>query len=622
MRLGKLRWGKTGARRGAILRVLIAAQLAAVLVIGARHLGWLQPPELIGYDALIRAFATPSATPPKIAVVGITEPDIGRFGWPLPDAVLAEVLSRLARAGAVTIGVDLYRDMPVPPGNDTLEAVQAALPSLFWVRKIPEGNRPGVPAPRVLAGTPAAVMADNAPDPGEVVRRALLIAEDQDGKLVKLLGAAIGERASGHRFRPTEDGISLGRRPVVLVEPDFGPYAGVDASGYQMLIDFRGGRDRFTRLSIADVIDTEPAKLAELVRGKAVLVGSDATSVKDHFVTPLTTGPRGGFSLPGVEVHAHIADQLMRLAAGEPATLRPLLGRIAEDGVVWAACMLGAVVPLLAGTGIASIPVALGSLGVIAGGTIWGFSHGLLLPGVPALVGFLLASAIAAWLLSTANRQERLRLKRAFEHYLDPRIIGAIAEDGADPGLDGAEREITAMFTDLAGFTTTSETMAPAELAALLQDYFEGLCDAVIAEGGLVVSFMGDGMLALFGAPLPQDDHADRALRAAAAIDRFSRGFEAKKAAEGVSLGVTRIGLHSGRAMVGNLGTRTRLQYGAIGDVLNTASRLEGVNKQLGTRICVSGATAALAKDARLRPVGSFPIRGRAGEIEVLVPAD
>jgi len=615
------RRGRSGARRLAIIRSFVAAQIIAGLVIGARLIGALQPVELLVHDLLVRSFAGHLASPPGIVLVTATESDLDRFGWPLPDDILAALLARLAAARAGPIGVDIYRDRAVPPGSDSLAAVQVALPALYWVRKLPEAGRPGVPAPPLLVGTPGAVLADNVVDAGEVVRRALLAAEDPDtGAIVRTLGAALAERASGQRFRPHGDGLALGDHPIPLVEPAFGPYAHADDAGYQMLLDFRGGRTRFPRLTLAEVIDSRDADLAAKVRGKAVLIGSETISVRDTLTTPLTTGLRAGPSLPGVEVHAHVADQLLRLAAGQHAGLQPALSRNMEGVVIWLSAMAGAFIPLVAGAGLATAPVLLVALAILVGGTAAAFGVGLLLPGGPALIAFAGAAGFAAWLLQGANRRERLRLRRAFEHYLDPRIIGAIAEEGADPGLDGAEREITAMFTDLAGFTTTSEELPAPALAALLNTYFEGLCDAVIAQGGLVVSFMGDGMLALFGAPLAQPDHADRAVRAALAIDAFARAFEAKQASSGVRLGVTRIGLHSGRAMVGNLGTRTRLQYGAIGDVLNTASRLEGMNKELGTRICLSSATVALTTQGRFRSMGHHAVRGRAGEIEVLVP--
>jgi class 3 adenylate cyclase len=211
-------------------------------------------------------------------------------------------------------------------------------------------------------------------------------------------------------------------------------------------------------------------------------------------------------------------------------------------------------------------------------------------------------------------------LRRSFEHYLDPRIIKGMLDAGAVPGFGGERRDVTALFTDVAGFTALSETMPAERVADLLHDYFDGVCAAVLACGGLVSVFLGDGLLAIFGAPLPQDDHPDRAVDAALRIDAFARRFSAGQRASGVAFGATRIGVHSGVALVGNIGTRARLNYGAIGDVVNTASRLEALNKRIGTHIVVSGDTAARCSRHRFRPVGEFVLHGRRAALPVSTP--
>jgi adenylate cyclase len=164
--------------------------------------------------------------------------------------------------------------------------------------------------------------------------------------------------------------------------------------------------------------------------------------------------------------------------------------------------------------------------------------------------------------------------------------------------------------------------MDPVVLSDLIHDYFEGLCAAVEAEGGMVAEFIGDAILALFGAPQAQSDHADRAVAAALAIDAFASRFSALQHGRGIPFGITRIGVHCGFAMVGNIGTRKRLKYGALGDLLNTGSRLEGLNKVIGTRICVSGDVAREAARYRFRAIGSFVVKGRHEAIEVCEPVD
>jgi class 3 adenylate cyclase len=188
------------------------------------------------------------------------------------------------------------------------------------------------------------------------------------------------------------------------------------------------------------------------------------------------------------------------------------------------------------------------------------------------------------------------------------------------PSFGGEHREITAIFTDIAGFTTTAETMDAATVAGLLGDYFGVLTDVVVEKGGLVNDFIGDGLLVLFGAPMHQPDHADRAVAAALAMDEAAQRFNAGLAARGIKWGHTRIGVHTGMALVGNIGTRGKLKYGALGDTLNTASRVEGLNKYIGSRVAVTGETAAQCRRQEFRPVGDIIVKGRQNAMPILAP--
>jgi class 3 adenylate cyclase len=178
------------------------------------------------------------------------------------------------------------------------------------------------------------------------------------------------------------------------------------------------------------------------------------------------------------------------------------------------------------------------------------------------------------------------------------------------------------IFTDVAGFTTFAEGRHPEELAAIVNAYFDGLCAAVFDHGGLVNAFLGDGMLAFFGAPLRQPDHADRAIAAAFEIEIFAERFSAEQQARGIAFGHTRVGVHSGFAFVGNVGARERLQYTALGDMLNTASRLEGLNKAIGTRICASSDVVEKCRNYQFRPIGDFIVKGRRDPTQVFAPID
>ena len=598
---------------------MLAAQLVAAAVLSCRELAWLQPAELAAYDRLVTAWAgqEPSG---RILLASVTEADIGRYGWPLRDEDLAVLLQRLTNWGARAIGVDVYRDRPLPPGTQALAALLAQHPEILWVYKLPDEGVPGVPPPPVLADSPRAVLADVVTDAGGVVRRGLLAAtEARAHRSVRTLGAALAETYAAQSLRALGDDVALGDGRVALITGSFGPYAQVDAAGYQTLLDFRGGRDRFRRLSLGDLMQGDEA--APLVRGRAVLIGTEALSVKDNFPTPLDADRNGAGPLSGVTLHAHLADQLLRIRAHEPAG-RTALPRAADTAIIWTCAMAAAATGLVfpsAGPAFAAGLAA--GVGLIAWAAYGAFgAAGLILPAVPAALAWVGAAAGAVWALHGIGVRERLRLRRSFEHYLDPRIVEDMLAAGSVPSFGGERREVSVMFTDIAGFTTLTETLPAEAVAALLRDYFDGVCAAVLACGGLLSVFHGDGLQVLFGAPRRQEDHADRAVDAAIGIDAFACRFSAEQRSRGVPFGATRIGVHTGVALVGNVGTRARLNYGAVGDMVNTASRLEGLNKWVGTRIAVSGETARRCARHRFRPVGEFVLRGRRDALAVATP--
>ncbi len=604
--------------RRRLVKALMVANLVALVLLPAREAGWLQGLELSAYDTLLTATAGTEPSD-RVVLVVTTEADINRFGYPIRDADLAAVLARVFTGEPKAVGVDLYRDLPMPPGNAALQAIQREQDNLYWVFKLPDAGNIGIPAPPVLRETGREVLADNVTDAGGVVRRALLLAADErTGRNWRTMGVTLAERYTGQRLRPDEDDLAIGRGRIPLIDQPYGPYARVDAAGYQMLFDFRGGHRRFREISFADILDKP--ELAETLRGRIVLVGTAALSIKDNFATPFSTGWGGEGPLIGIALHAQIADQLIRLAEAETRNPVPL-PRWVDHAAIWAAAMAGAVLAFLASRVLLVLAGLLLGLGVVGGATALGFSTaGLLLPGVPVALAWVVSAAGCNFMMNAAGAKERMQLRRSFESYLDPRIISQMMQGDTLPSFGGEHREITAIFTDIAGFTTTAETMDAATVAGLLGEYFGVLTDAVVSHGGLVNDFIGDGLLVLFGAPMHQPDHADRAVAAALAMDDAAQAFNADLALRGIKWGHTRIGVHTGMALVGNIGTRGKLKYGALGDTLNTASRVEGLNKYLGTRVAVTGETAAQCRRLAFRPIGDVIVKGRKNAMPMLAP--
>ncbi len=198
------------------------------------------------------------------------------------------------------------------------------------------------------------------------------------------------------------------------------------------------------------------------------------------------------------------------------------------------------------------------------------------------------------------------RAHASLSRYFSPNLALSLAADANALAPGGERREIATLFTDIAGFTPLVESLDPTQLASLLSAYLESMTEIVFAHEGTVAKIIGDAIHVLFGAPADQPDAARRAIACALALDARAEAFRLEWSALGVPLGVTRIGVHAGPAIVGNFGGGRLFDYTAYGDTINAAARLEAVNKQLGTRICVSAAAAERAGDFSGRPVGDL----------------
>jgi class 3 adenylate cyclase len=222
----------------------------------------------------------------------------------------------------------------------------------------------------------------------------------------------------------------------------------------------------------------------------------------------------------------------------------------------------------------------------------------------------------------TEARAQRKFIESVFSQHVAPEVVEQIINNpGRMSSLEGERREMTFLFTDVADFTTLSESVETKELARVLNEYLEVMTDIVQKHGGMVDKFIGDAVVAIFNAPIDLPGHASAAVRCALEMDRFSARFGTDQKQRGIPFGLTRIGVHTGQAMVGNFGSRTRHNYTASGDAVNTAARLESLNKYLGTRISVSGSTREqCGSDINLRPAASVVLKGKTSAIDVWEP--
>ena len=216
----------------------------------------------------------------------------------------------------------------------------------------------------------------------------------------------------------------------------------------------------------------------------------------------------------------------------------------------------------------------------------------------------------------------QLLLHNTFSLYLSPVLVEDLVAHPDKLRLDGESRELTSLFTDLEGFTSLSEKLAPEQLVDVLNRYLDGMCNVAINHNGTIDKIIGDALHVIFGAPNSLENHAQSAYECALEMDRFSQAFNEELKREGKTFALTRIGVNTGSAVVGNFGGKARFVYTAYGDTINSAARLESLNKYLGTRICVSHETVKRCSGKTVRPVGNVIVKGKSHAIEVFEPLD
>ncbi|NIC41582.1 CHASE2 domain-containing protein [Aquabacterium sp. A08] len=596
--------------------------------------------------------------PAPVRIVDIDEASLARLGqWPWPRTRLADLLARLRAAGAAAVGFDvLFAEADRTSPNAVVDAWPLPLAERQRLRQLPDhdavfaqalqaggdavlgfalrheaapgggAREPAVPsrfvwvggpaAPQALHGFASAVPALDALDRAAAGHGALTFVPDADGVVRRVpLALRLGERpvpslvaevlrvgqgASNHLLSVADHGRALtGWRSGAVAVPTTprgelwlhytAPVPGRYLPAWQVL---DGGFD--------------PAQVA----GQLVLVGSSAQGLMDLRLNPL------GRVMPGVEAHAQALEQ----ALTGHFLQRPDWARALEALVLAAGTLLLAALATRARAWVGAA-VAGVALAALLGGGWWAFRrHGLLLDSfTPALVW--LATFVAASLAHHlwSERQQRF-IRNAFARYVSPNRVDYLVAHPDTLALGGQRQTCSFVFTDLAGFTGLMEKTDPAQALSLLNRYLEGMVEIAFRHQGTLDRIVGDAVAVMFSAPVPQPDHAQRALDCALDMHAFATRYALDLQARGVPFGHTRLGVHSGEVLVGNFGGEALFDYRALGDAVNTASRLEGVNKHLGTRLCVSAVTLADCRAVSARPVGRLVLVGKTEPLPVFEP--
>lgn len=619
-----------------LIFVVAASLCISFVVLLVRNTGFLQSIELVLYDFYLGTHNYSSAKPDdRLVLVRITENDVKALGhWPLNDGEIAALLTRVAKAGPRAIGLDLFRDIPVPPGKKELEKVFAERRNIVAIRKIGDDPRSGITGPYAAHDPERIGFNDLVIDHDGTIRRGLLFLDD--GKEVyssfSLLMAL--EYLKGSNIVPEADTgdpthMRLGKRTFLPLKTNDGGYVGADTRGYQYLIDFE--KPAFISYTISDVMKGMVPSTA--FTDRIVVIGSSAESLKDVFQTPLNRLRSSHEFEYGIEMHAMMTGQIIRLALGES---RPLSFFSETQEWLWVIVwgLLGGIFAHFAHRVWQFIAFVAGVSGCIFAGSFLVFIADWWIPVIPAIVSCLACTGFTTAYISAVERSEREALMQLFSKHVSRNVAKEIWKD-RDKFMDGgrpSSQKFTAtiLFTDLEGFTTISERLEPQALIDWLNEYMEVMGTIIIKYGGTINKYIGDSVMAIFGAPIPRQDpwqineDAMSAVRCALEMGSETQRLNAAWKGRMCPRAFTRIGIHTGPIVAGCLGSSERMEYTVIGDTVNIASRLEGFGKNIISddgfpcRVMIGEATFNCL-DGRFETfnVGSVALKGKEERVNV-----
>ncbi len=576
--------------------VWIVAPTVTGIVIALRLFGWLQPWEWAALDQYFRT-RPKELTDDRIVIVGINETDLRKVRhWPISDALLAQLLEKIKAQKPSAIGLDLYRDLPVEPGYSALVNVFKTTPNLIGIEKLNEQDPSAAVAPPPVLEKQGQVGSNNVVvDSDGKLRRGMLsdLKNGQPTFSFSFLLALIYLEAKKIPPQPSQTNPKIfqwGKSVFQPFTPNDGGYVRADDGGYQILLNYRGAAGTFHTVSMTDVLENRIPD--NLMRDRIVLIGSTATSLNDFFYTPysgqsITTPERTA----GVEIQANILSHILSAvlegrpsiqAWPEPAEeLWIFLWGGVGTFLTWRWRHAGGVRSLSFQSAGSPFLVA----GALVGITYAAFLGGWWIPVVPPLLALSgSAIVITGYLAHTAGQ-----IRKAFGRYLDDGIVAELLDRPEGLKIGGEHRTITIVTSDLRGFTALSERLPPKEVVKVLNIYLECMTEVIGQYQGTIDEFIGDGILVLFGAPLVREDDPTRAVACAVAMQLAMDSINEKLNQLGFPKLEMGIGINTGIAVVGNIGSEKRTKYSVIGSPVNLAFRIESYT--VGGQIFISEST-------------------------------
>ena len=542
----------------------------------------------ISFDVV---FAEPDRTSPS-AMLNTWKPSPQAraliAGLPDHDAVFAKQIAH----GRVVLGHILRDDVPPPADFNAPFVVRTKGPSPLPYLHAHRGSVAALP---VLQGGAAGHGSFNfSSDSDGIVRKAPLFLRMGDELVPSLAAEALRVSLGAQSYLLTtspEDGAGVESVRI-------GPYRIPTTRDGEMWVRFTRG---WEARSIPAWKVLSGAAPPDALKDRIVLVGTSAAGLMDLRFSPL------GGAIPGVETHAHVLDQII----AEDHLVHPNWAPAVEMALIIVGGLVVGFISLRSRALAATVVVAV--IGVAAAWSGWLLYSqlGLLLDAATPAVALVLTFVTSSLYHHILTERRQRWVKQAFARYVSPNLVAHLVDNPGELQLGGIRRECSFIFTDLSGFTTLMEKLDPTQAVSLLNRYLDGMIDIAFENGGTLDRIVGDAVAIMFSAPVEQTDHRQRALRCAEAMHHFAMQFTDEARARGVPFGITRIGVHTGEVTVGNFGGKTIFDYRALGDPVNTAARLETVNKFLGTLVCVSDATLSGTHGIPARPVGKLVLKGK-----------
>lgn len=647
--------GRTIRERGPGAALGIAAILA-VLAIGRS--GAFEAAELAVADRIGPAARAPGPeVPAPVVVVSLGEADFDRHGYPIPDAVVARALGVLRAGGASAIGLDLYRSAPASDAPADLagwaalreiverspqivvtellaasSAAPSAADSVAGAAIAPGLRAPGFASPDQIGFNDILI------DPGRVVRRGYLYAWDESGAAhvsfaLRLASRHLALRGVAVAPDPVDaDAVRIGETPLPPLTRDFGAYVDLDAGGYQIALDFVRRPEDFESLSLDDLLEGRVPETA--IRDRVVIVGTDAPSVKDDFASPSRSARGAVASVKGHRLHAQLVDQLIRaglrgdrppasLSQGAETAIALGFGLVAVAIAVGFGALAGVVPALIVGL---AAPFVLAGLG---------FARGVWIPSVLPTLAWGAGGGLAFGLRMRAETRAQRQLVALFRRFSSSAVADELWRQRDTIMQAGRPRPqrvvLTTLIADLEGFTRAAEKLEPERLLDWIDAYLAAMTRVIEDHGGHVDDYAGDGIKANFGVPIASTSEAEQARDArqavacAVAMGRALAACHRDWAARGLPLARQRIGIATGPAVVGAVGSEARMKYTSVGDTINVAARLEAFEAPAeagvdagAQRILIGESTRRWLGDAfAVRDLGTQRVKGRSEPIHV-----